>query len=122
MKIRIKGNTVRYRLSKTEVATLAQTGELEERTHFTDSTLAYSIRSYHQDILSATFLKNTITLYVPKAVLNNWANSNQTGIDYTQLLPDGETLYLLLEKDFKCIDAEVIEDQSDYFENPHLTC
>ena len=32
-----------------------------------------------------------------------------------------EFLYLLLEKDFKCIDV-TLEDQSDYFDNPEKTC
>jgi len=32
-----------------------------------------------------------------------------------------ETLYLLLEKDFVCLD-ETHEDQADNFENPNKTC
>jgi len=35
---------------------------------------------------------------------------------------DDKHLYLLLEKDFKCIDAPAHEDQSDNFENPHKHC
>jgi hypothetical protein len=33
-----------------------------------------------------------------------------------------ENLFLLVEKDFKCIDAEVIEDQSDNYEHPTNSC
>ena len=34
MKIRIKGNTIRYRLTKTEVADFGQQGFVEEKTEF----------------------------------------------------------------------------------------
>ncbi len=122
MKIRIKANTVRYRLSKSEVATLTEEGKLEEKTEFTNGALLYAIRQTENDDLSADFTNNTITLYVPKTALKSWAETDQVGIDCNMLLPNDNTLYLLLEKDFKCNDADVNEDQSDYFENPHLTC
>ena len=122
MKIRIKGNTVRYRLSKTEVLTLAETGKLEEHTEFLHGTLIYSIRQVENDKLSADFSQNIISLQVPGTALQNWANTDQVGIEGQMSLSNGNVLYLLLEKDFKCIDSEVTEDQSDYFENPLLTC
>lgn len=122
MKIRIKGNTVRYRLSKTEVATLAEEGRLEEKTEFISGSLSYAIRQTESDFLSADFTDQTITLYVPKGALQTWASTDKVGIDSRTSLPNGNTLYLLLEKDFKCIDAPITEDQSDYFENPHFTC
>lgn len=122
MKIRIKGNTLRYRLSKTEVAALAENGMIEEQTEFINGTLVYAIREAKQEILSAGFIQNTITLYVPENALQQWANSNQIGLDVHVPLPNANTLYLLLEKDFKCIDMEVKEDQGDYFDNPQKTC
>lgn len=122
MKIRIKGNTVRYRLSKSEVVTLAEEGVLEERTEFINSALLYTIKQTEDAFLSADFLQNTLTLYVPQRALQQWAETSQVGIEHNMSLPNGDTLYLLLEKDFKCIDAPVTEDQSDYFENPQLTC
>lgn len=122
MKIRIKGNTVRYRLSKPEVATLAEEGELEEKTEFINGTLTYAIRQTENDSLSADFVHQTITLYIPQKALQRWADTDEVGMDVNLPLPGGGTLYLLLEKDFKCIDAPVTEDQSDYFENPHFTC
>lgn len=122
MKIRIKGNTVRYRLSKTEVKELANNGMLEEKTEFINGTLMYAIKQTENVELSADFIENTITLYVPKTALQNWAATDEVGLESNMILNDSDTLYLLLEKDFKCTDADVNEDQSDYFENPHLTC
>ena len=122
MKIRIKGNSVRYRLSKMEVAALAENGILEEQTHFIHSTLLYAVQQTEMDDLSADFTQNIITLYVPKILLQQWADTEQVGIEANMQLPNGNILYLLLEKDFKCVDPGIKEDQSDYFENPQLTC
>lgn len=36
MKIRIKGNSIRYRLTKTEVETFSKVGFYEEKTEFKD--------------------------------------------------------------------------------------
>ena len=105
MKIRIKGNTIRYRLTKTEVAALADKGVLEEKTEFINGTLQYAITQTEGAELSADFNQNTITLYVPKAALQQWADTEQVGIDGNMWLPNGSELHLLLEKDFKCTDA-----------------
>jgi hypothetical protein len=34
---------------------------------------------------------------------------------------ENDTLYLLLEKDFVCLD-ETMESQNDHYENPNKTC
>lgn len=122
MKIRIKGNTVRYRLTKSDIATLVDTGNLEDKTEFIGSTLVYSIKTDVDESLSADFLNNTITLKVPSVLLSNWADTSQVSLENNMPLANGSQLYLLLEKDFKCIDGDVSEDQSDFFENPNLNC
>ncbi len=122
MKIRIKENTLRYRLSKSEVAKLVEDGMIEERTEFINTVLIYTICETEKECLSADFIQNKITLYVPKKALQEWANTDEVGIDFRMPLINGKTLYLLLEKDFKCADMAVNEDQSDYFDNPQKTC
>ncbi len=122
MKIRIKGNSLRIRLSKSEVELFAKEGMVEERTEFVNSTLIYSVKRTGSETMSADFVNGNISLFVPGHLLEQWAFSNLVGLDYNMLLPKGNYLYLLLEKDFKCIDAEVSEDQSDYFENPAKSC
>ena len=44
MKIRIDRDSVRYRLSKSEVEQLAREGFLEDHTSFGESTFAYAIQ------------------------------------------------------------------------------
>ena len=122
MKLRIKENSLRIRLTKTEVGKLAETGYLEEQTIFTNNRLVYTLQR-KDDItdLSAIFENNTITIFVPASFLGNWPANNVVGMDSKMPLPDDSSLYLLLEKDFVCLDDST-EDQSDNYENPGKTC
>lgn len=123
MKIRIKGNSVRIRLSRTETNTLAAEGYLEDTTTFINGTFTYALQSREGiDALDADMSNNTITMYVPTAIVTAWAGNDTVGYSNTLPLPDGGSLFLLLEKDFKCIDADVTEDQSDNYDNPMLSC
>jgi len=122
MKIRIQGNSIRIRLSKTEVNILAKEGLLEEKTSFGKSSFIYCLKSQSDHLtLSATYAQDRITMYVPEKFLSDWPTNNVVGFDSDMPVSETETLYLLLEKDFKCLD-NVSEDQSDNFENPKQTC
>ncbi len=116
MKIRIKANSVRYRLTRPEVATLGATGSLEAHTEFAHKTLVYAIVTTTDNMLSADFVGNRIVLNMPKAMIDELAGTDTVGFS-------GETgnLKLLVEKDFACID-HTDEDQSDNYPNPQLSC
>ena len=114
MKIRIKGNSLRYRLTKTDVERFSAEGYLEEQTIFGSNVLTYALQVDNVDKLSANFENNKITLLMPKIVAENWAATDQVGFAEA-----AGPLYLLIEKDFKCLD-NVAEDQSDNYPNPLL--
>lgn len=122
MKIRIKGNSIRIRLSKSETTIFATKGYLEERTYFGNSNFIYAVKSTEENTISADFINGSITMNVPKHLIEEWTASNLVALDYNMPLGNEKNLYLLLEKDFKCIDAVITEDQSDYFENPAKSC
>lgn len=112
MKIRIKGNSLRYRLTRTDVDCFAKDGYLEEQTDFGGSLLVYAIQGYEADELSAVFNDNKITLFMPNKQLQEWATTERVGFENKS-----SAIYLLVEKDFKCLD-NVAEDQSDNYPNP----
>ena len=56
-------------------------------------------------------------MYMPARMAKEWVTTEKVGFDTWMDVDNGEKLYLLLEKDFKCLD-ETVEDQSDNFENP----
>ncbi len=118
MKIRIKGNSIRYRLTKTEVETFSKTGSYQETTDFGNNVFTYVLKAKKGiDTLEASFEENTITLYLSDKEQSDWAISDRVGFNNTMDLPNGKQLSLLLEKDFVCLD-ETIEDQSDNYPNP----
>lgn len=120
MKIRIHGNSVRFRLSKSEVATLENEGRLEESTDFGPAQFRYAVTRSDDAELSARFADQTITLYIPAHLLAGWGANSTVGFEAHMPLSHGGSLYLLIEKDFKCLD-NVAEDQSDNYDNPK-TC
>ncbi|GLU54759.1 DUF7009 family protein [Dyadobacter frigoris] len=122
MKIRIQGNSIRIRLSKSEVDRLSTDGYVEEKTSFGKSAFGYCLQKKTGITeLAAAYDDDKITMYVPETLLTEWPQNNIVGFDTNMLIGGNETLYLLLEKDFKCLD-NVMEDQSDNFENPNKTC
>ena len=122
MKIRIKDNSVRLRLSKSETIRLAEEGIVEEKTNFGNQTFGYAAIVSDADTMSATFSDNMIRMSIPKTLIDEWSATSLVSLSYDLPVGTDEYLHLLLEKDFKCNDAKVVEDQSDYFENPAQSC
>lgn len=117
MKLRIKGSSIRMRVTKSEMDRFATEGYLEERTEFGNTTFIYALQRYDADVMAASFADNTITVFMPAAKANEWATSNKVGYEHNVDLGNGKKLYLLLEKDFKCLD-ETHENQDDNYDNP----
>ncbi len=119
MKIRIKDNTVRYRLTQSEVKQFCETGKVVAHTPFPEGQLCYQVIQDEIDTLSAIFENGTVTLRVPYDLAKDWHINKLVGFQDEQQLEDGSTLHLLLEKDFVCLD-NTMEDQSDNYPNPKL--
>ncbi|MBM3416872.1 MAG: hypothetical protein FJY20_10635 [Bacteroidetes bacterium] len=123
MKIRIKGNSIRYRLTQTEIAGFGKNGYLEERTEFLNGAVFYYCLEKRPGIdnLQATFLDNRITVFVPVSIAEEWTTTEAVGFNNTVPLGDEKELFLLIEKDFVCLD-HTFEDQSDNYPNPNKAC
>jgi hypothetical protein len=117
MKIRIKGNSIRYRLTKTEVACFTKDNYLEEAIDFGSQRLTYALQRSFAGELTAEFANNKITLYVPDSIAEEWTTTDKVGFESSN-----NVLNILVEKDFQCLD-NVEEDQSDNYPNPNtLIC
>ncbi len=121
MKIRIRGNFVRFRLTQSEVLQLKNEGQVREQTCFgpgEGQVFAYVLESDPQlQQMSASFSNNTIRMALPLQEAQNWYDSNQVGFEREMEVMPGQMLKLLLEKDFACLD-DTDEDQSDNYPNP----
>lgn len=116
MKIRILGNSIRYRLTRPEVSTLWEKGVLKEQTEFVEGKLAYAIESTELDQLTIRFINNNILLDIPKFMVEELYTTDKVGFQHTSGL-----VSILIEKDFACLDNNA-EDQLDKFPNPNMTC
>ena len=123
MKLRIRGDSIRLRLTQTEVARLAEEGRVEESTHFgPDERFTYAIAFGAESTLSARLSPRGIEVTVPGEVARAWAASDSVGIEGARELGDGKTLRILVEKDFACLTKRPHEDDADAFPNPNTSC
>jgi hypothetical protein len=121
MKLRIRGNSIRLRLTKSEIDQFADTGIVEEIVEFgfTEPGLSYQLHAtLDGEIMRAQFVDNCIRVSVPKREAENWINSDRVGIETVQHLGTDRSLRILIEKDFACRTERIDEDGTDAFPNP----
>ncbi|THD69599.1 hypothetical protein E7Z59_04535 [Robertkochia marina] len=122
MKLRIKGDTIRMRLTQGEVDEFRNTGRVTDTTTFStpsSSSLEYALVTEENGReLCASFSNNSITIHVPKAIARKWTETGQVGFDNREKEGVLPTPYILVEKDFKCLHKRPNEDESDHFPNP----
>ncbi len=120
MKLRIRDNSVRVRLTRVEVDALRDTGIVSARTGFPGGhDFQYLVESSPASVNPGAFFSgNAITVRLPETTVLAWANSEQVSIAGEQRLDDGEQLMILVEKDFACLAPREGEDESDMFAHP----
>ena len=120
MKIRIKDNSIRLRLTRGEVDTIRDTGVVISHTGFPGGRqFCYALESSPASGNPAAFYsENEIRVRLPETVVLAWTSTEQVSIEGEQVLDDGEKLSILVEKDFACLAPRPGEDESDMFANP----
>ena len=120
MKLRLRDNSLRLRLSRSEVEALRHSGLVTAQTAFPGGRdLYYVVESSPASITPAAFYtENTITVRLPETSVLAWATTEQVSIADDQVLVDGERLSILVEKDFACLAPRDGEDESDMFPHP----
>src|ERR1035437_2526589 len=100
MKLRLQGNSLRLRLTRSEVVRLDGHGTVEEASLFgSGGSLIYRIQSRTgTEPLHAEFSGGGIYVLLPTRTGRVWASGNEVGL-YAQ---DG-ALRIAIEKDFRCL-------------------
>jgi hypothetical protein len=116
MKLRIKGNSLRLRITRSELVQLMSVGRIVETIQFaraSDARLTYAlvVRNATND-LELEYRDHTVTVVLSPAAASRWAESEDVGV-----YAEGE-LALIVEKDFACLDGNDPQD-ADAFPNPH---
>jgi hypothetical protein len=122
MKLRIKGDSIRLRLTRSEVRDLLEHGVVEEATRFPGATaLRYVLRTDPAaPAVSAVFADGVLTVSLPKSAALAWGGSEEVAVQGEVPLEDAR-LTILVEKDFPCLTTRPNEDDSDAFRRDRLT-
>jgi uncharacterized protein DUF7009 len=127
MKLRIKGNSLRLRISRSEVTRLLEGDRLEETIRFApaaNARFSYSLRK-DPSVTAPTvrYTNNRVEILLPVDRAKTWGLTDEVGIAEDICLGDLGSLALLIEKDFACLDRSD-EDRKDTFPNPNAgaTC
>lgn len=111
------------RLLRDEVATLGASGRVTETIRFGASELIYTLQTAREaPEVSANFIGNEITVTLPDRAAQNWVESNQVGIEAEQIVAPNETLKILIEKDFVCLDRMGDADNENAYPHPTVNC
>jgi hypothetical protein len=121
MKLRIKGNSLRLRVSRSELARFQAAGRIEETIHFTaapEATLTYALESaLRSSPVSVQYGTGAVTIILSQDRARIWEAQNEVGIYTTLDMGPAGSLEVVVEKDFACLDRSN-EDNSDTFTNP----
>lgn len=119
MKLRIKGNSIRMRLSQGEVKTLQESGEVWDSTQFPlMQSFKYGVVSTSTAVVNVHTADFNLSLEVPLNQLEKWFDPAEVTIKTEIQLHGDESLVVLIEKDFQCLSTRPDEDESDLFPNP----
>lgn len=120
MKLRIRGNSLRLRITPSEMARLMDAGRIEETVHFgTDENarLTYALEhSASAPGIHVRYSPAEIAVVVSSKEARGWAVSQDVGL-YREVHTSHGTLDLAVEKDFACLDKSAAENV-DTFPNP----
>ena len=121
MKLRMKGNSIRLRLTQPEVALLASGTAVEERTGFPGGgTLVWRLVSDHQATEpGAGFKDGVMIVWLPAAAVGRWARETVVGLEFASPLKSGGELSVLVEKDFACLRGGR-DDEAEAYPNPRM--
>jgi hypothetical protein len=120
LKLRVLDNSIRLRLTQTEVETVSTDGLVRGRVRFAGSnTFDYVLESSPATVKPEAHLSNNVlTVRIPQMDIKNWVESDQVSIRSEQLLDDGDQLHILVEKDFHCLTPRDGEDEADMYPHP----
>lgn len=103
MKLRISGDSLRFRLTGEEVRTLAEQGSIEERVRFGEgANLVYSLRlDPAAASITASYAGGAIDIRLPQRAALAWCESvEDVTLAGTQPATSDTPLSIVVEKDF----------------------
>ncbi len=121
LKLRIQRNSLRLRVSRSDLATFVATGRLEETIYFGSgeaAKLTYVLASDgDRSSIDVESGPGWFTVFLPGEAARAWSTSGDVGIAGEVGVGARGALSVLVEKDFACLDGP-LEANLDTFPNP----
>ena len=120
MKLRVRDNSIRLRLTRSEVDLVRTDGLVRGRVPFAGrNSFDYILESSPATVKPEAHISNNVlTVRIPETEILSWANSNEVSISASQILDGGDQLSILVEKDFACLAPREGEDETDMYPHP----
>ena len=123
MKIRIQGNSIRFRLKQFEVETLVDKKIVKEVICFGEvekDQLQFILQVANGDF-SLEQHSTIIQLNIPENKAEEWTQTDLVGFEQNIRTANGKEINILVEKDFKCLTRSDEEEAGSY-PNPMKQC
>lgn len=125
MKLRIHDNSIRLRLTRSEVARFAAEGAIESVCDLgAGHRLCYALEAADIHRLSVCASDGRIAIQVPRVIAREWYESDRVGISARPETPGGNLVEILVEKEFRRLHGARFDP--DLYPNPlepkHLQC
>ncbi len=120
MKLRIRGNSLRLRVTRPELEQLASGRPVTEGLSFAaGAQLRYELSvDAAATALEASYVDDMIRVRIPAAEFRQWQREDQVSLRAAQATGASGELLLLVEKDFACLTPRAGEDESAAFAHP----
>jgi len=123
MKLRIKDNSLRFRVTQSEMVGLIETGRIEKTVFLgPDEKSRWTYALEHQPSSTCATLRYEapeLTVVLSTADVRTWGPSDEVGIYATVDLGAHGNLDILVEKDYACLDSSDANNH-DTFPNPAI--
>lgn len=125
MKLRMRGQSIRLRLTQGDVARLVEEGRVAEKTLIAGAWFVFAL--VRDDAPTATGANvgfrvegrdAFLEVHVPAAEVRDWARSERVAMNTAAAHTLATPVELLVEKDFACLKPRDGEDDTDAFPNP----
>ncbi len=107
MKLRMKDNSLRIRITQSELNRLTHEGEIKACTRLgPDPTQVfhYGLRlDEKQKELGVNYHCNVLMVTITASMMAEWKEDDKVGFDAAFDIGDGAYLQIVIEKDFKCL-------------------